>query len=194
MAGAPIVVGLTAQSLLVRLDGDSCLRVSAPNMDFLKGKPLERLQDGRTVGYSGQLTVSTGNERIVQGRSVAHFAFSYDIWKERFTVTLITPQLSRHELPPTVKNLTRAAAQAWCLEQLKIDGTELAHVPPDRPIWVRLEIRSDDPRGTEGFVGESGINLLNGMIELFSRPPKNLQVHEVEELSVKLSDLRKPRI
>ena len=58
MAGAPIVVGLTAQSLVVRLENE-CLRVNAPNMEFLTDKPLERLKDGHTVGYSGQLTVST---------------------------------------------------------------------------------------------------------------------------------------
>jgi len=187
-------VGLTAQSLVVRLENE-CLRVNAPNMEFLTDKPLERLKDGHTVGYSGQLTVSTGDERVIQGRSVAHFAFSYDIWKERFKVTLVTPQLNKNEpsAPISAKNLTRAAAQAWCLEQLKIDLAGLAHVPPDRPVWVRLEIRSEDPKETAGIVGESGISL-NGLIELFSHPPRNQQVHKVEEISLKLSDLRKPRI
>jgi hypothetical protein len=189
MAGAPIVVGLTAQALFVRLENDY-LRVSAPNMEFLTDKPLERLKDGNTVGYLGQLTVSTGDQRILQGRSIAHFAFSYDIWTERFKVTLLTPQLSSHELPPSARNLTRAAAQAWCLDQLKID---LAHVPADRAIWVRLEIRSEDARETAGIVGEPGISL-SGLIALFSHPPKNQQVHKVEEISLKISDLRKPRI
>ena len=50
----PMVLGLTAQSLYLRLD-DGFLRVSAPNLEFLTGKPLERLMDGKTVGYLGQL-------------------------------------------------------------------------------------------------------------------------------------------
>lgn len=181
------MLGITAQALSVRLDNDY-LRISAPNLEFLTDKPLARLMDGNTVGFLGQLTISSGSDRIVQARSIAHFAFSYDIWTERFKVTLVTPQLNTHELPPSAKNLTRGAAQAWCLDQLKID---LAHIPADRPIWVRLEIRSEDPRETAGIVGEPGISL-SGLIALFSHPVKNQQVHLIEEISLKISDLRKP--
>ncbi len=49
IAGAPVVLGISAQTLLPRLDNDY-LRVSAPNLQFLTGKALERLKDGNTVG------------------------------------------------------------------------------------------------------------------------------------------------
>jgi hypothetical protein len=73
---------------------------------------------------------------------------------------------------------------------LKID---LAHVPDDRPIWVRLEVRSEDARATEGIVGEPGISL-SGLIALFSHPPKNQQIRVFQEVGpLKVADLRKNR-
>lgn len=44
--GAPFSLGLSAQALRVRLDGDD-LRVGAPQFGFLTGKPLEKLKDER---------------------------------------------------------------------------------------------------------------------------------------------------
>jgi hypothetical protein len=184
LAGAPVVLGISAQTLSVRLDKDY-LRVSAPNLDFLKDKPLERLKDGKTVGYLAQLTVSTGAERVLQGRSIVHFAISYDIWAERFKVTVLAPGSQAH---PSQKNLTREGAQAWCLDQLKIDFT---HVPTDRPMWIRLEMRSEDTKETDGIIGQPGISL-SGLIEVFSRPVKNQQVHLAEELGpFTVAELRK---
>jgi hypothetical protein len=184
IAGAPVVLGISAQSLSVRLDNEY-LRISAPSLDFLKDKPLERLKDGNTVRYLAQLTVATGADRIVQGRSLVRFAFSYDLWTERFKVTVLATGATTG---PSARNLTREAAQAWCLDQLKID---LAHVPTDRPIWVRLEMRSEDPKETEGIVGEPGISL-SGLIALFSHPVKNQQIRFTEELGpFTVADLRK---
>jgi hypothetical protein len=189
VAGAPIVLGISAQELSVRLDNDY-LRVSAPKLDFLTDQPLKRLMDGgKTVGYLGQLTVSTGADRILQGRAIGRFAFSYDIWTERFKVTLLTPG-QKSSSPIAKSNLTREGAQAWCLEQLKID---LTHLPIDRPILVRLEMRSEDPKETDGIIGEPGISL-SGLIVLFSHPVKDKQqVHVVREISVTLADLRRAR-
>jgi hypothetical protein len=185
IAGAPIVLGISAQALSVRLDNDY-LRVTAPNLDFLTDQPLIRLKDGNTVGYLGQLTISTGEDRIVQARSIVHFAFSYDIWTERFKVTVITAGAK----PRPSSSLTKEAAEAWCLDQLKID---LAHVAIDRPIRIRLEIRSEDPRETADIVGAPGISL-SGLIALFSHPVKDKQVHMVQESEpLKIADLRKPR-
>jgi hypothetical protein len=184
IAGAPVVLGISAQALSVRLDNDY-LRISAPKLQFLDGDPLRRLRDGNTVGYLGQLTVATGVERIVQGRSVAHFAFSYDIWAERFKVTLLTPGTKAR---PSAKNLTIEAAQSWCLDQLKID---LAHVPTSPSVFVRLEMRSEDSKETAGIIGEPGISL-SALIALFSHPVKNQQIHLVEEIGpLNFADLRK---
>src|SRR5207244_2332298 len=107
IGGAPVALGLGALSLSVRLENDY-LRINAPNLQFLTGKPLERLKDGNTVGYVGQLTVASGFEQNVTARSVARFAISYDIWEERFKVTLVTPGLTNR---PMAKNLTAQSAQ-----------------------------------------------------------------------------------
>ncbi len=96
IVGAPVILGISAQTLLVRLDNDY-LRIRAPELQFLTDKPLQRLMDGNTVGFLGQLTVSSGTERIIQGRSVVHFALSYDIWTEPgFKVTVLNPR-SEHQ-------------------------------------------------------------------------------------------------
>jgi hypothetical protein len=189
VAWAPMALGISAQALSVRLENDY-LRVTAPQLEFLTGKPLDRLHDGRNVNYLGQLTVSTGADRIVQGRSVVRFAFSYDIWTSRFKVTVMTPGLKTPG--PSAKNLTAEAAQAWCLDQMKID---LSHVPVDRPVYIRIEMRSEDPKDTEGIVGDKGINL-SGLIAVFSHPVRDKQViHVAEEIGpLRVTDLRKPRI
>ncbi len=186
MAGAPIALGISAQALSVRLDSEY-LRVSAPQLDFLKGKPLDRLMDGNTVSYFGQLTVSAGPDRIVQSRSIVRFAFSYDIWTKRFKVIVVT---AGDQPKPSAKNLTREAAQAWCLDQLKID---LARVPLDRSVYIRLEMRSDDSRDADRIIGDGGINL-SGLIAVFSHPVKDNQVRVSEEIGpLNMADLRKPR-
>src|SRR5207245_8298709 len=55
--GAPLALGLSAQSLKVRLDGDD-LRVAAPQLKFLTGRSLERLKDGASVVFLAQLSLS----------------------------------------------------------------------------------------------------------------------------------------
>jgi hypothetical protein len=187
IAWAPIALGISAQALSVRVDNDY-LRVVAPQLDFLTGKPLERLKDGRNVNFLGQLTVATGAERTLHSRSIVRFAFSYDIWTSRFKVTVMAPGMKTPGA--SAKNLTAEAAQAWCLDQLKID---LSHVPADRPVYIRIEMRSEDPGDTEKIVGESGINL-SGLIAVFSHPVRDKRgVHVSEEIGpLNLADLRKP--
>jgi hypothetical protein len=180
IAGAPIALGLSAQTLSVRLDNDF-LRVNAPALDFLGGKAFERLKDGNTVGYTGQLTVATGDEKTIQARSAARFAISYDIWEQTFKVTLVNPGKA------AAAHLTAAAAQSWCLDALKID---LAHVPANKPIWVRLEIRADDPKDGPNIIGD-GISL-GALIDIISRPPRTPQQRWIAETeALTLADLRK---
>ena len=183
LAGAPAGLGVAPKPFVVRLDGD-ILRVSAPDLNFFSDKLLQRLKDGGTVGFLGQLSVSSGTQSTVQARSVVRFAFSYDLWSELFTVS-VNPITRDH---PPARNLTREAAQAWCLDRLKID---LSKLPPDQPIWVRLEIASESPNETAGIVGESGISI-SGLVQLFSHNPKDEEIHLVRERGpFTISDLRR---
>ena len=178
--GVSLAMSVSAQSLEVRLNGDH-LRIAAPQFQFLTGKPLQRLKDGASVGFLGQLTVSTDGNATVQARAVARFAMSYDIWEERFSVTQLDK--TRH----SASHLSSQAAQSWCLDNLKID---LSTVPPDKPFWIRLDFRAEDPHDQPAVVGEPGINLTR-LIEVFSRPARSQQPHWLLEAGpLRLADLK----
>lgn len=153
----------------VRLDGDY-LRISLPNVDFLRGKPLERLKDGAAVAFIGQLTLTTSPAaRTPAARSIARFALSYDIWEERFSVTRIgqTPAQRR-----TVSHLSAAAAEAWCIDNLTIDR---GLIPADKDFYIQLDLRAEDPKDQLGSIfGDTGINITR-LIEIFGRPARGSQ-------------------
>ena len=82
----PIVLGLAVETLRVRAGG-AFLRVAAPQLQFLSGRPLQRLRNGATVIFLFQLSMSTDRFTTVAHRSFERFAFSYDLWEEKFAVT-----------------------------------------------------------------------------------------------------------
>ncbi|MEP6716191.1 MAG: hypothetical protein ABJC09_11495 [Terriglobia bacterium] len=162
-------VALIANQLLVHLDGDY-LRISVPHLNFLSGKPLERLKDGATVAFVGQVSISqVPNAMVADAHSVARFALSYDIWEQQFSVTKIG---ERPESRRTISHLTAQAAENWCLDNLTIDRSLL---PTDRPFYVQLDLRSEDPRDTLGIIGEPGGLNITRLIEMFSRPARSAQ-------------------
>lgn len=171
--------------LLARLDGD-LLRISAPNFSFLNGKSLERLKDGASVAFIAQLTVSDSpNYVIATARSVARFAVSYDIWEERFSVTKIS---DRPEGTRTVKDLPGPAAEIWCFDNLAVNRADL---PADKPFYVQLDLRVEDPRDQASVIGPGGISLKR-MVEVFSRPVYDKQAHWLLNSGpLRLEDLRK---
>src|SRR5438045_330974 len=63
-----------------RLDGET-LYVSAPNLHFLTGKPLQRLRDGREVIYIAQLSLSLDGNKTVLRNHPQRFIFSCDVWE-----------------------------------------------------------------------------------------------------------------
>ena len=176
---------VTGGTLAARLDGDY-LRIAAPHLDFLSGKPLERLKDGQSVAFVGQLTIAPSlNSVVVQARSVARFAFSYDIWEERFSVTKIG---ERPEARHSASHLSAAQAENWCLDNLSIDRSA---VPADQPFYVQLDVRIEDPRDQIGIIGDPGINITR-LIELFSRPARGAQLRWfLSSGPYRLADLKK---
>lgn len=154
-----------------RLEGDY-LHVVAPNFSFLTGKSLERLKDGNSVAFIAQLTVSTSPNYLLPAAqpSVARFAVSYDIWDERFSVTKIS---DHPDQKLTVSYLTGPAAEAWCFDKLTLHRSDL---PADKPFYIQLDMRVEDPRDMAGLIGEGGISLAK-MIQIFSRPVRDKQTH-----------------
>jgi hypothetical protein len=184
---APFAIALNGQTLAVRLDQANFVHISAPGLHFLTGKALERLKDGATVSFVGQLSVSADPNATLQARAIARFALSYDIWEEKFKVTRFSG--SKTEAPAhTGSNLTAAAAETWCLESLTLD---VSQIPPDKLIRIHFELRAEDGQDGAGVVGDPGINLTR-LIELFSRPPRTKQQNwQLDAGPLRLADLRK---
>jgi hypothetical protein len=176
------------ESLAVHLDGDY-LRVFLPHVDFLKGKPLDRLKDGATVAFVGQMTITTSpNSLSPVARAVARFALSYDIWEESFSVTKIgqSPESRRSAAHKSVQ-----AAENWCLDNLVIDRSQ---IPVDKPFYVHLDLRAEDPSDQLGIVGDPGINLTR-LIEIFGRAPRSPQERWVFNSGpLRFADLKRTEI
>jgi hypothetical protein len=157
-------LAVVAQELYLTRKDDN-IRISAPRTRFLAGKALDRIRDGNTVHFDFQVSLSSGQQQNVVQRLVERFSVSYDLWEERFSVTrLRTPR-------KLVAHLSSQEAEAWCLNNLAL----LA--PPeirDKPLWVRLEIRAEDPMQRGPLFTDPGVNL-SSLIEVFSRPASKTQ-------------------
>lgn len=148
-----------AENLGVTFDGDN-LHVAAPTLHFLSGKPLARLKDGSTVVYLSRLTLFSDPYLTVFRPAVDRFIISYDIWSEdRFFVTIPGSR--------SVSNLSLAATESWCVDNLAISALGLA---PDRPFWLQLDMRTATPKDAASVVSGPGISM-SKIIELLSRKP-----------------------
>lgn len=153
----------SAQSLNVDAVGD-VLKIRATGFSFLKGDPLGRLKDGRSVRVelTAMVLPSPGKSATVTARRI--FALSYDLWEERFAVTTV------EERSQSVSHLGLEAAEAWCVGQLTIPISALGRLGHDVPFWVRLEYRllDGDPSGEQTDSGYT----LQALIDALSRRRK----------------------
>jgi hypothetical protein len=184
--GCLLIVALAApvaaQTLIPRPNGDS-IRVAAPRLHFLTGRPLERLKNGAAVSYAGRLTLFVNTNTQVLAVTFARFGFSYDLWEEKFSVSRLGV-----DPKPSASHLSSSAAESWCLEQMAVP---LAGLPPDRPFWLRLEIRAEDEKDSSGGIPDPGL-MLTKLIEIFSRPVQTQQPRWVAEAGPhRLADLKK---
>jgi hypothetical protein len=144
-------------ALNVSSDGDS-LHVSAPQLHFLTGRPLARLMDGNTVVFISRLTLYRDDHGAVIRSAPERITVSYDVWEEKFKVALL---VDRH----SAKGLTLPETEAWCMEGLAISALGLQ---PERPFWLRFELRTASERDLSSVTSASGISI-RGLIDLFSR-------------------------
>lgn len=154
------VVPSPAQTLTVDTIGDT-LKIRAPAFSFLKGDPLARLKDGRSVRVelTAMVLPAPGKTAVATARRI--FALSYDLWEERFAVTMVDKRSQ------SISHLAPAAAEAWCIEQLGIPLHALGASARDLPFWVRLEYRILDGDSTPD-AGDAGYTL-QALIDAFSR-------------------------
>ena len=167
------------------------LHISAPKLHFLVGKPLERLKDGATVSFLGQISIlnSDDSNAAVQARAIARFALSYDIWAEKFKATRFSREQERSPRSFRVESDQRLGRRMVPAESFPRCQPVSAQ---DRPIWVRFELRVEEGQDGAGVVGDPGINLTR-LIELFSRParPRQPSWERLDTGPLRLADLRK---
>jgi hypothetical protein len=150
------------EPLLVSFDGDN-IRVAAPGLHFLTGKPLERLKAADTVVFDSQITLFTDERGTIFHRPVTErLIFSYDLWEEKFSVTV------RGASTRTQSRLTASQAEAFALGELAVTALGMA---PDRPFWLRFELRARSSKDISSVVGDSGISLTGIAIDWLSRKP-----------------------
>jgi hypothetical protein len=156
-------VPTSAQVLTVDAVGNA-LKIRAPGFSFLKGDPLARLKDGRSVRVELAAMVLPGPGKSPAATIRRIFALSYDLWEERFAVTTVDARSQ------SVSHLALAAAEAWCVEQLAIPLSALGALGRDQPFWIRLEYRilDGDPASDPSDSGYS----LQALIDLLSRRKK----------------------
>jgi hypothetical protein len=108
------------------------LHVRAPGFHFLEGQVLKRLRDGQSVAIELALEVLAAPAGRVLARADQRVNVSFDLWEQRFAVT-------RAGSPPrSVSQLTAAAAETWCLDNLTIPRAELDRLGRDEQVWIRL--------------------------------------------------------
>jgi hypothetical protein len=150
-------LSFSAQALVPHWDGDR-LQVTAPNLHFLTGKALDRLHDGLTIPYAFQMTLTTLPRSVVLQRALDRFVVSYDVWGERFRI------VQSNGAHRAVANLTANAAEIWCIEQMSVPATG---APVDKDLWLRLEIRAEDPLPSFPITNE-GLSI-SSLLDIFSR-------------------------
>ncbi len=162
---APVI--LRSDALVVRLDGDR-LRVAAPNLRFLSGRPMERLKNGAAVPFDFLLLLWAETHSGPRRRAAERFVVSYDLWEEKFSVarwkTASFPQES-------VSHLSQTAAEAWCLDRLSLPVSELA---PATDFWMRLEVRTAEAGPETPLIESTGVSL-TGLIDWLSRSGRESQ-------------------
>jgi hypothetical protein len=175
-----------AEELAVHWRNDE-LHISAPKLHFIAGHSLDRLKSGDSVPFDFQLLLWRETRGNLTARSLERFVVSYDLWEEKFAVTKVRANASLRE-GTSVSHLTGPAAEAWCVDHIALPSPGLG---PTQPFWVRLEIRSAEPRQTAGVVDESGVSLTR-LIDLFSHPIRSdQQKWTVEAGPLKLDDLKR---
>jgi hypothetical protein len=137
---AGFIVLMLVAWLAVRLAGQSAsvstargvLSVRAPGFTFIEGAVLDRLRAGRSVRVDLDFAVLSKPQGPTVTETRQSFTLSFDLWEERFAVTLVgTPSRS-------ASHRTSALAETWCLEQLAVPLTALGRYGRDAPFWIRL--------------------------------------------------------
>jgi hypothetical protein len=177
----PLSLARAQEAIQVLYDGEG-IRPVAPNLHFLTGKALQRLKDADTVVYVATLKLFTVDQMLPFRERPGRFAVSYDILEEKFKA-VITESAERSKA-----GMTASQAETWCLDSLAISAAGLA---PDRPFFLRLEMRAAGPK--EEFSNVMA-DPFRAVVEMLSRKAGPGEQHwgPFESNPRRLSDLVRP--
>jgi len=177
-------VDLWAQSgsLKVEMEDDS-LKVSAHRLHFLTDKALEKLHNGLTVTLVIDLTVFAEDTQNPLYHARERFAFSFDLWEERYSVFHSPPD------GPYISHLSDVSAEAWCLNTMHVP---LGVIPEQQSFMIQLECSMEENGDGKQPEGESGLSI-GGIIKYLSRkeseePP----CWKTSTGQLRLGDLKQP--
>jgi len=180
-AALAALFGLSAQPapLTVERDGGS-LRLSAPQLHFLTGEPLERLHNGRSVTYVFAASLRGERDGARRAGVTRRVVISYDLWEERFAAARLDDPKS------AASHLTASAAEAWCIDLLSLP---VGAAPANGTFVVELEctLRDGDAQPAE----TPSAATFTGLIDLLSRKARTAPPRwEAASLPVRLADLK----
>ena len=182
IAGIP-KIGLHAQSksLAVAIDKDG-LQVSARQLRFLSDKELKKLHNGLTVNLIIDLTAATDGSKNPLYRAQERFAFSFDLWEEKYTV---------YHSPPdgqSISHLTAAEAEGWCLKNLIVP---LDRIPEQNVFMIQLECFIDESDEENNRENSPGLTIAD-IVEYFSRRKSEGPNHwKISTGPLRLDDLKR---
>jgi hypothetical protein len=166
--GIPLLRAGSAEGLELSFDGDN-IRLAAPGLHFLTGKPLERLKAADTVVFDPQITLLTDQHGTIFHKPVIErLIFSYDLWAEKFSVAIREQRGSEWWLVRSKSMLTLPQAEACALGEMAFGALGL---PPDRPFWLRFELSARAAKDLTSAVGDAGISVTGLLIDWLSRKP-----------------------
>jgi hypothetical protein len=173
--------GLMGQELTPLWDGRE-LRVSS-GLQFLTGRSLDSVRNGRAVPFDFQLSLMRGTSTAA--RAAERFTISYDLWEEKFSVA----KLSRDSSPRRqVSHLSQEDAASWCFDNIAVSTASL---DPETEYTVHVEVRAGDGRSSAPLLGEPGVSL-SALIEIFSRPARTQQQKwNLQAGPIRLKDIRR---
>ena len=180
-SAVPIARAMAPELLRVRWD-DQTLRIQVPYLHFLDGKSLERLHSGAALVFSLQLSLSPDRFTTVIRRSVDRYVVSFDLWEEKFAITGLGGAKAQ------VSNLSRDAAERWVVDHAALSVSGVAE---DKPLWLRMDLRADDPKESAGLALDPGVTL-SRLIEWFGRPQRGVDHRwALEKGPFRLADIRR---
>jgi hypothetical protein len=180
-AAIGLTTNLEAEGLDVRMAGES-IRVTAPQLRFVTGNPLERLKNGAPVPFALQLSLSTDHWASVAVRDIERFVLSYDLWEEKFSIA----KMGRPRR--LISHLAAHAAESWCVGEMSL---ATAGISEQQQFWVRLEARAENPAEQAELERQESVSLAR-LIDMFSRRARGDQNRWAADAGpLRLIDLKK---